>query len=109
MSGLSITQIKKQKIYLKARKKSNILLCLFCSLGYYYSYISNRIEMIKLIINSKTSTAEGINDTIQRNVTYIKKCISFYVFQLDFTNSLEIHPQILGKFAMQNFLKGMDR
>ena len=38
-----------------------------------------------------------------------KKCISFYVIQLDFTNSLEIHPQILGKFAMQNFLKGMDR
>ena len=38
-----------------------------------------------------------------------EKCISFYVIQLDFTNSLEIHPQILGKFAMQNFLKGMDR
>ena len=73
VSGLSITQIKKQKIYLKARNKSNISLCLFCSLGYYYSDISYMTEMIKLMIDSKTSTAERINDTIQRNETYIKK------------------------------------
>ena len=70
-------------------------------------------EMIILIMNStyyrkRVVQKESMIQFKEMNVIS-KKCIAFYVIQLYFTNSLEIHPQILGKFAMQNFLKGMDR